>query len=439
MMRLNNALCALALCGLTGCIHTPPLPDMSRAVSSHALSGGDPASATVPFLLDDRMYVELSFSRPDGTQRKAIALVNMGSVPLILSNSLYRELQPKAGKPLHLQFGSLDIAVDGGAVQPETMANSARITINPFGAAPTVEEMAKEPGGYMASMMVPLKVEAVLPAGVLEHFEVVFDYGARTMTLAPAGTVEPQGVAVPLRVNLRTGFAMLDVSVAGKAYPFVLDNGGSFSAARDTDPWRDAHPDWLRSIGGIGPANLVMGPEGYEAKDPVLKIPSVSMGKLAIDELGVMEIGPRSWFGRWATDHLFWDRIYSDKAGETVDGWIGGNVMKSFRVTIDYRGHMSYWLQQSPIDRNDLDQVGIVLSHFDGVATVVGVAEKNGVPMVAGVQPGDKLLKIDDRDTAVLKRGELLESLHGKPGDRKRLLLERGGTRFEIDAAVTAF
>lgn len=439
MPRLKNAFCAMALCTLTGCIHTPPNPDMSGAVSSPALAGSGPLSATVPALIDDRMYVELVFTRPDGSPRKAIAFVNMGSVPLILSNDLFRELQPKPHTALHMQFGTLDIAVDGGAVQPEAMANNAKISINPFAKAATAEDMAKGPGGLMAAMTAPLKVEAVLPAGVLAHFEVVFDYGAKTMTLAAPGAFKPEGIAIPVRLNPKTGFVMLDIKVDGKAYPFVLDNGGSFSAARDTSPWREAHPEWLRSIGGIGPANLVMGPEGFEANDPVLKIPNATLGALTLDELGLMEIGPQSWFGSWTTDALFWNRIYSAKAGETVDGWIGGNVLKSYRVTIDYPNRMTYWLEQSPIDRRDLDQVGIVLARMSGVTTIVGIARKDGAPTIAGVQPGDKLLKIDNLDTATLKRGEMLNALHGKPGDHKQLLLERGGTSFKIDAVVTAF
>lgn len=444
MLHLKNALCAMILCApmsgvLTGCIHTPPNPDMRDAVSSPALAAGGSVIATVPILLDDRIYVELSFTRPDGTPRKAIALVNMGSAPLILSNALFRELQPKSGKPLHLQVGTLDIVVDGGAVQPETLAFNAFIGINPFARAATAEEMAAGPGGVMKAMTAPLNVEAVLPAGVLQHFQVVFDYGAKTLTLASPGAIKPEGIAVPVRLNRKTGFVMADVTVDGKMQSFVLDCGGSFSAARDTLAWRTRHPEWLRSIGGIGPANLVMGADGYEAADPVLKIPGTSLGSLTLDELGLMEIGPQSWFGRTATGALFWDRIYSGKAGETVDGWIGGNVMKSYRLTIDYPAHMTYWLQQAPIDKADLNQVGIVLGRSTGVTVIAGIAQKNGAPTVAGIQSGDKLLKIDGVETKSLMRGELLKALHGKPGDHKRLLLERGGKEFETDASVTAF
>lgn len=438
MPRLGNALCAMVLCTLTGCIHYPPNPDMSRAVSSLALSGVSPTSTTVPIQIDDRLYVEVAFIRPDGSTRKALAFVNMGSVPLILSNDLFRELQPKPGAPLHMQLGSLDIAVDGATVEPEDLANSLRISINPFAEKPTAEALAKKPSD-MAKLSAPMKVEAILPAGVLQHFDVVFDYGARTMTLATPGSLKPEGTPVPVRVNPKTGFVMLDAKIAGRLYPMVLDIGGSYGGARDTASWTEEHPNWLRSIGGIGPANLVMGPEGDEVSDPVLKIPSVSFGPLTLDAVGLEEIGPQSWFGRFATQTLFWDGIYSAKAGETVDGWIGGDVLKSFRLTIAYRDHMTYWLQQAPIDTHNLEQVGLVLSHMSGVTTVAGIAQKDGKPTVTGVMPGDKLLQIDGVETASLTRGGLIAALHGMPGTQKHLVLERDGKKLERDAVVTAF
>lgn len=65
MLRMKNVLCALALCVLAGCIQVPPVPDMSGGV---ALAPASPPSATMPFRLDDnRIFVEVTFIRPDGT------------------------------------------------------------------------------------------------------------------------------------------------------------------------------------------------------------------------------------------------------------------------------------------------------------------------------------------------------------------------------------
>jgi hypothetical protein len=282
-----------------------------------------------------------------------------------------------------------------------------------------------------------LKAEAIIPPGFLEHFDVVFDYRAKTMTLAGPGTLKTDGTAVPMRVNPPTGFAVIEVKIDGAAHAFVLDDGGSYGIARESvaADWLAAHPGWLRSEGGIGESNLVMG--GIDVGAPVLKIPSVEIGALKLDELGVVSPtipGPPGG----VASRIFWN-WYSAKAGQQVEGAIGGNVLKSFRLTLDYAHSMSYWDMETPLDTHDLDQVGLTLIRTNGVAVVGGIAKKNGVDTVSGVQPGDTLVEIDGVTAASLTRGALLTALHGAPGDRRHLVLERAGKRVEVDAVVTAF
>ena len=433
MRRLKNALCAMLLCALAGCIHLPPVPDMSAGVTATG-----PASQTLPFTFDDnRIFVEIAFARPDGSPRKALAFVNQGQGGLALSNALFRELAPRPGKPLHLMFGAMDIAVDGAAVLPETLSNAMTIGLDPFAGAPTAQVSARGAGGEMADFAAPMPVEAVIPPGLLQHFQVVFDYGARTMTLATTGTLKPDGIAVPIRVNPKTGFAMVDATIDGTRHVFVIDNGGSYGGMRDTDPLVAAHPAWLRAQGAVGEANLTM--QGVEVGVPVVKVRDVAIGALRLDEFGVIEMGGGGGPMNALLSRLFWDDIYSAKAGELVDGMLAGNVLKSFRLTIDYPNRMSYWLQQAPLDGRDLDQVGLTLSRFKGVTTVAGIARKNATDTVAGVAAGDTLVKIDGRDTRSMTRGALLSALHGTPGAIRRLTLERDGKQFDLDAKVTAF
>jgi hypothetical protein len=438
MRRLKNALGATLFCALTaGCIRTPPVPDMSSTVTSPA--GATRAPVTVPFTLDDnRVFVEVEFVRPDGTPRKALAFVNMGSGALVLSNALFRELKPALGRPLVLKIGAMQIAMDGSTVQPETMANAFRINLNPFSAAATAEQGAQGEGGVMAGFAAPLPVEAVLPPGLLQHFTVVFDYGARTMTLASPGTLQrPQGVAVPIRVNPKTGFATLDMTVDGTLYPVALDDGGSYTVLRSASRILAAHPGWLRSTGGVGEANYLMDPAGADASALVLKLPHAALGGLSLDGMGIVAPNVPGMLGS-VIEPVFWD-WYSAKSGETVMGWLAGNVLKSFRLTVDYPNRMSYWLQEAPLDTDDLDTVGITLGRWKGAVTIAAIAQKNGAATVGGVMPGDKLLKIDGADTGAMTRGQLLAALHGKPGDVKHLTLEREGKPVEVDAKVTAF
>jgi hypothetical protein len=432
MRRLKNALCAMLLCALSGCIHTPPIADFSAAVVP---SG--PSSATLPFMLDDnRIFVEVAFVRPDGSERKALAFVNMGAGALALSNALFRELAPTPGTPLHMKFGAMDIAVDGDTVQPERMANS--ITISFHSRDPSAASMARGPGGLMAAMADPLPVEAMIPPGMLQHFQVVYDYAARTMTLAAPGTLKPEGMIMPVRLNPKTGFIMADVATDGVEHPFVIDNGGSFGLIRDASIWTEAHPDWLRAQGGVGEANYLM--NGADVGDgvAVVKLRDVTVGPLHLDELGVVQTYAGGMLGGLVTG-LFWNRIYDPKAGEEVVGAIGGNTLRNFRFTVDYPNRTTWWLQQGPFDTHDLDQVGITLVHEKGVSSVGGLVLKGGKPTVDGVQPGDKIVKIDNAPTAPMTRGQLLSALHGTPGETKHLTIERAGALSVVDVPVTGF
>ncbi len=437
MDRKNALARTVSLClaaALAGCVEAPPIPDARGAYTA----SGD-ASVTVPFVFDNnRIFVELAFVRPDGSLRKTLAFVNQGSGSFVLTNALYRELGIGEGKPLRTRIGTMEIAADTRAVQPEDMANSFTLRLNPFGKKRTAAEAAKGPGGSAQAMAAPMNVEAVLPPGLLASFETVFDYGARTLTLAPPGTLKPEGVAVPIRVNPMTGFATLDVGVAGKTYPAVIDDGGSYGLFRASvvTGWVKEHPTWLRAEGGVGESNLTMS-GNFEATAPVVKVPDATLGTLHLGELGAIGPTPEGPLGGMIEDK-FWD-WYSAKAGETVSGAIAGNTMKSFRITFDYKNGMSYWLQQAPLDTHDLDQVGLTLVHLDGHTGIAGIAKKNGVETVAGAQPGDEILAIDGHPTATMTRGEVLDALHGAPGTRKHLTLKRSGQTLEIDAPVTGF
>ena len=51
-------------------------------------------SGTVPFIFDDdRVFAELNFVRPNGTLRKALAFVDLGTPTLVLDKNLHEELQ----------------------------------------------------------------------------------------------------------------------------------------------------------------------------------------------------------------------------------------------------------------------------------------------------------------------------------------------------------
>ena len=425
---------------LFGCVVPPPTPNMRPMVEE-----GATASGPVLFQLDDnRVFVPVVLIGADGREHPTLAFLNPGFAGPVLSNALYRDLGVGEGRPLRMRVGRAEIAINPGTVQPESEVLDFQLHLTP-GRQPVTPEAqaayaankAQGPGGLMRALVGPLPVEAVLPAGLLQRYRVTLDYGARTLSLDPTGGPPPQGMAVPIRVNPSTGFATVDATIGGERRALTIDAGGSFSALRLglAEGLARRHPDWLRSEGGVGEANATLGPS--DATAPVLRVPEVRLGPLSLAPFDIMGFGVPGPVGAVVTP-AFW-RYYSDKAAERVDGWVAGNVLKSFRLTLDYPHRMSWWSQERPLDTSELDQVGLVLSRNGRVVTVAGIARKNGRPTVAGVLPGDRLLSIDGRAVLGLTRGQLLADLHGQPGQMLDFIVSRKGEQIKVRAPVTAF
>jgi hypothetical protein len=164
----------------------------------------------------------------------------------------------------------------------------------------------------------------------------------------------------------------------------------------------------------------------------VVRIPTIEVGSLRLHDIGALAIGP----GNDGGDFIDW---YSKKNPEPFIGWLGGNVLHGFRITIDYPNRVAYWLSQTPLDPYDLDQVGVTLVSKNGEYFVGAIALQNGKPTVEEVQVGDKLLRVDSVQLSTATWGAVFAALHGKPGEVRTLLVERDGKQFVLKAIVTAF
>ena len=187
----------------------------------------------------NRMYAELGFVRPDGSIHRALAFVDMGSSAMTVRESLFKELRLDLQMPLTFKVGKLSVVVPASDVASERRAPS------PMGT--------------------DLEVEAMLPASVLERFQVVMDYQQRTLALAPPGPLKAEGLAVPFHINQKTGMIAVDASIAGTSYPVTIDNGSAYTwfdhnAAK---PWLLSHPNWERGVGAVGASNMMMSGDRY--------------------------------------------------------------------------------------------------------------------------------------------------------------------------------
>jgi len=378
----------------------------------------------VPFIFDDnRVFAELQFIRPDGTSRETFAFVDMGTPVPILSEPLYRELRIDQKVPLLLRLGEIELRSDPAPVQ----IDSAFMT--------------------GADGKRTVTVEAVLPGSLLKDYQVVFDYGQRTLTIARPGTLEHRGFAVPCRVNEKTGLISVDAVIDGRSYHVAIDSGSAYTwfKRETTQQWLLTHPRWERGTGAVGESNMQTRDDGAEGAATILRLPDITLAALHLTHIGALGIAPQrppfpALPGEENVQGGFFD-WYSKKAPEPVIGWLGGNVLKGFRVMIDYPKRMTYWERQRPLDPHDLDQVGLTLETRDNEPGyfVAAVASKQGRPTAQGVEAGDKLLRIDGVALEGATRGAIFSSMHGKPGEIHVLNLERGGRELTVNIPVSAF
>ena len=380
-------------------------------------------SGTVPFIFDDnRVFAQLDFVRADGTLRKVLAFVDLGTPALVLDKKLHEELQVGQGKPVILRVGHLEMKVDSSAVETDTDLGLT---------------------GPNGKRTVP--VEAVLSGSVLTNYELVVDYAKRTLTVAQANTLKSTGDAVPCRVNEKTGMVSITADIDGRPYALAVDTGSAYSWVREdvAEQWTKAHPDWERGKGAVGEANMQSRTGGAQARATILRLPEIKLGSLSLKQVGALGIAPEAppippAPGQSKVEGSFFD-WYSKKAPEPVIGWLGGNVLRGFRLTIDFPRRTTYWERVSDLDPHELDQVGVTLEKRSDGYFIAGIAQKSRKPTVDTVRVGDKLIQVDDVVLSSATRGAIFAALHGKPGEVRMLVVERDGQQLTVPAKVTAF
>lgn len=377
----------------------------------------------VAFILDaGRILLDVAFETPDGRERRALAWFNMGMAAPVLTSDLYRELGLDRGAPLRLRIG--ERAFDAPADQVKDGDGGVGV--------PT-----------FAHLFAPRRVEAMLPARMFTDHVLRIDYGRRLFALDPQGGKGPEGVPVPIQLNVDTGLAAVEAQIDGETRAFVIDAGSGYSWMRGDVAHNllARHPDWLRAHGAVGAANADMVDFAFEKEGDVLRIPSVRLGdSVELSELGFLGTAPvlgglvESAFG-----DLFWDN-WRKAAPAPVIGWLGANALRDFELTIDYPNHISYWRRQKASGQTELDQPPMTLVRQGERYLVGGVAQPTSRPQAPlGVEIGDELLAVDGVTARGASKEEVLSALHGAPGDRKRLTLERRGARVETDVDVAGF
>jgi hypothetical protein len=404
-MRMLLVVAGLAVC----CIPRLQASEIPAVVQAAAV----PRLATVPFTLDhNRIIVDVECRRPDGSPRKARAWVDTGNEALVLAETLARDL-------------GLDLSALKGGEAGHSAAIDSPAPSMYLGGMPLDTEGVSVRVRSGEHLPVGASVEVQIPASALRRHHVVFDYPARRMTVARPGVLKPRGRAVPCRVNPVTGLPMIAATLDDESVWLGVDCGSAGTWVSDTltAAWRSRHRDWPHAAGAAGSANFFGFP--FECQGTLMRLPEMKIGGVRARDVAVLGLDQAL---------LDW---YSKKSAGPVRGFIGANVLRSFRLEIDFPAQMTYWLPGPQPASRDLDIVGLTLRPDpEGGTTVVGVVAKDGNPVVEGVRPGDKLLGVDGRNLAAKGMGEVVDALRGQPGATRTLVLEREGKRLTVKARV---
>ncbi len=394
-------------------MYTRPIP-MRRLLATLLLASGTIVAqpVTVPLILEGNVpIVELEFSSANGI-RKARFLVDTGGGALMLGSKLMADIGAKATGPV--SKGNLRVVP----------LESVRVKLGGMALDLTGVQTVGTPGRRGPSAR--NDAEGLIPGRLLRNYEVIFDYPARRFTLAKRGATEPRGVKVKTPISSSSGFPRIELQIGGMANGFLLDTGASFTMISRTvlDGWAKANTDWPAATGAVGFANMFGGKIEREAF--MLRIAEIGIGSISLKDVAAVS-RPEGTF----------EKYMSRRMTAPIIGALAGNVLRDFRVEIDYKNGFTYLQRSASTGDADLLSVGLVLeSGADGNPLVSGISSAAASDVKAQVQTGDKLLAVDDTPMRGRSLAAAAGALQGKAGARKQLSLERDGKTLTVSVTI---
>ena len=269
------------------------------------------------FVVGNRPYVDVDLHGPGGQARTARFLLDSGGGGFQVVEPLARALgltwgsaQQENGKSFGV-FTVPPVAAVGGLTLPVDKTRAAAL----LGVDRLLPPAA------------PGSAEGLVPGHVLAHYHVVFDYPHGTLEIAAPGMLTPKGDATAMPVAQRSGFPRTELTIDGTTYGFLVDTGASFSIVSDTllKKWEAAHADWQHHPGAYGDAATLGG-----AALETIFVPHVKWGAEDLTDVGFV-----------AQPAVTFTQESADMTAPIV-GSLAGNVLKNFRVELDYPNQKMY-------------------------------------------------------------------------------------------------
>lgn len=318
-MRLHHVLFIVgaALCASAAGSQESGKP--AQEAAGKAAAPQAPPSVTVPLIVEsNRPYVDVTLRRADGSARTARFLVDSGGGAFILTDPVARDLGLELGEVMReegqkfARFKTL----------PKAFVGEMPLELDPERVLVAVgsDRMLPPAGGG--------RPEGLFPGHLLARYHVVFDYPKGTFTLARPGVLKPEGTPLPMPVFGKTGFPRTEIEVDGVTYGFLLDTGASFTMVSEV--WLGSrgteHPDWPRHPGAYGDA-ATLGGQTLET----MFLPKAKWGSFPLTEVGVTSQRKGTF-----------EKFMSSMMTAPIVGSLAGNVLKQFRVELDYPNQTLY-------------------------------------------------------------------------------------------------
>lgn len=376
-------------------------------------------SSTVRMTIDhDRVVIDVDLPLPDGATKRVRAWVDNGNPDLYLSRRVASLLglavtcdeKGCSAPPPDITIGGMKISL--------AAVKEAKIPLKPVNSA---------------SVMAPgMSAEINLPSTVLRNYDVLINFPDRQFTIAPSGSLKFNGVKAKAMVNSENGLIQIPSRIENKKYNLALDIGSSISLLGPElfDSLSAAHPAWPHMTGAVGPANMW----GFDSEPQwrLMRVERIEYGPLFLTDVAAAAL-PKDWMD-----------FFEKRAGIPTAGLLGANALMNYRIGLDYAHSAVYFDIGRLFNFPEFDVIGLILRpEDDGHFTILGVADFDGKPSVAGgpdgVQAGDTLVAVDSIPVSGSTMGQVWSMLGGEPGKDRTLTVERRGKQFKVAATVQHF